>query len=364
MSITLDKDKARRRLDDAIRIANSSKTVPQEWEQITDHLSNSTSKTYIAFLGAALLAKATDGRVDPGSIKPESHRPESFSIRPLAHDVLVPASRGSEYPPFHLGTTGPEPMNNQPFFRYSHLDDIDRHGGGPWFDVLQDAVEKVNELDEDRAVLALAAYIRRRTRVYADYRMEVEQQIGSVGDAMLLLELLEGFMTHESNAEDRPLRLQAIVGGLVRASGARVSSQRLHDPSRHAPGDVHVPDKDNPWWVAEVKNKPLSQYEAEIFVERALEYETIQGVAIIVIHPDHNPIKRSKLSDYARQHGLLICVCESMIELLSFIIAHPRADRPTVERVSEAIATQLEEMNASTDSLEEWRSLFDSTGSA
>ena len=364
MSETLDLGKAKRQLDAAIRIANSSEPVPEKWVSITNNMSSSTSKTYIAFLGAALLAKATNGKVDPASIKPEDHRPRSFSIRGLAHNVLVPASGGTEYPPFDLGATGPEPINNQPFFRYSHLDDFERVRSKKWLNQLKKAAREADKLNEDEAVLALAAYIRCRTEVYTRRRVQAQKKIGSVSNAMILLDRLEAFVDHKSAVTFLPLRLQAVVGGLVRASGAQVSSQRLHDPSRHSPGDVHVPDQDNPWWVAEVKNRPLEQHEAELFVERASKSEKIQGVAIVIVHPDHKPLKRRELSVFARQHGLLVTVCESMRELLSFIVAHPSAEPPMVEQVSEAIAFQLEDMNAPAEILEEWYSLFDTMDSA
>lgn len=68
-------------------------------------------------LGTALLAKATDRRVDALSIKAgRSHR--GYSARELAKDVLVPAAMRHGV---DLRTTGVEPLNNQPFFRYDRV---------------------------------------------------------------------------------------------------------------------------------------------------------------------------------------------------------------------------------------------------
>ena len=366
MSLKLAEDKARHRLDEALRIANSDRLVPEKWEAITEELSGSTSKTFIAGLGIAMLAKATNKEVDPLAIKEEPHLPGSYSMRTLAEKVFVPVAHGQpvlpgqEYPAFHLGVTGPQPMNNQPYFRYSHLDEVDRHGAGRWLDVLKDALRKLKQLNEQQAVLALAAFIRCRTKVQMEHEREIEKTIGSVGDSMLLLDLLGAFVDQESTATDVPLRLQAVVGGLVKASGASVSSQGLYDPSRHAPGDVHVPDPEEPWWVSEVKARPLLHHEAQTFIEKVSEYGGIEGALIVAIHPDHQPLHRDELSSSARERSLLLCVCESMLELLAFIVAHPSAGRPAVERVSEAISAQLKAMDASAETLEEWRKLFDS----
>lgn len=55
MSITLDKAHA---------IARSKQRLPAEWLHRIERIEQCPSKTYIAALGAALLAKATDPRVD------------------------------------------------------------------------------------------------------------------------------------------------------------------------------------------------------------------------------------------------------------------------------------------------------------
>ena len=80
----------------------------------------SASKTHIAFIGTALLARSTDQRTDVHSLHVKAGTPGAYSARSLAKDVLVPASRELR---MHLGVTGREPLNNQPYF---HNDVVSR----------------------------------------------------------------------------------------------------------------------------------------------------------------------------------------------------------------------------------------------
>src|SRR5690606_27642933 len=90
----------------------------EEWIQRLMHLSDICEvhnvRTHIAFVGTAILAKATNRNVDPFSIKATSSRPGAYSARGLGHGALVPkaAELGID-----LGTRGREPLNNQPYFR-------------------------------------------------------------------------------------------------------------------------------------------------------------------------------------------------------------------------------------------------------
>jgi hypothetical protein len=96
-------------------------------EQKVEHLSQlceqkGASKTHIAFLGTAMLAKAVDQQADLFAVKPEHAQgnANAFSARSLAEKVLVPVA--AEFG-VSLGVTGREPLNNQPYFRMTRLDD-------------------------------------------------------------------------------------------------------------------------------------------------------------------------------------------------------------------------------------------------
>jgi len=65
-------------------------------------------------LGVALLAKSTDVNVDVFSLKVGKEKdPRAYSARTLAQKVLAAEANKIG---IDLGATGPEPLNNQPFF--------------------------------------------------------------------------------------------------------------------------------------------------------------------------------------------------------------------------------------------------------
>lgn len=358
MGLKLDYDKAKHQLSRAIEIAEGDTPVPSNWEVTTNRLAEGPSQTLIAGLGAALLAKATNGDVDPLSIKPEDGRPRSFAIRPLAERILVPASRGGPHSAFHLGVRGPQPMNNQPYFRYSHLEDVVRHRAGESLDLLRESLRHLDTMGEGEALQALAAYIRCRMKAEIDYLEVVPQSLSSTPDLKDLVHGLQIFLNPESNIEDRPLRLQAAVGGLVRASGVSVSCQPLNDPSRHAPGDTHVPDHKNPRWVAEVKARPFNQEEAHAFIARTYEYGGITAAWIIAIHPKQKPINQATLSEYAERYGLLAYAIESIGQAVTLLLGHPTGATPAIQQAGQAITLQLQQMNAQANTIKEWVDLF------
>jgi hypothetical protein len=85
-------------------------------EEFSRLCEESVSKTHIAFLGTAMLAKSVNHEADLFAIKPD-HAPDNplaFSARTLCHGIIVPLSAELG---ISIGVTGREPLNNQPYFR-------------------------------------------------------------------------------------------------------------------------------------------------------------------------------------------------------------------------------------------------------
>src|SRR4051794_37084472 len=99
-------------LEKAHELARSKRELPAEWLDRVDRIGRAPSKTYVAAFGGALLAKATDRRVDSLSHKAGAG-PTSYSIRGPAEFM---ASQAQSYG-YHLGVTGRNPLNNAPFNR-------------------------------------------------------------------------------------------------------------------------------------------------------------------------------------------------------------------------------------------------------
>src|SRR4051812_44248254 len=167
--IRIDPATAERAVADAVDRARGGR-VPSEWVSMTEAVGNASSKTYVAALGTALLARAVDDQTDPMSIKATPSSRRAYSARSLCHGVLVPASREHG---FDLGATGREPLNNQPFFRYERIDEMQRVRDRLGLTLLLDALREVEKLDAKAAAAALAAFVRVRLEV-ADAKQRVD----------------------------------------------------------------------------------------------------------------------------------------------------------------------------------------------
>src|SRR2546426_1451527 len=160
MPIRLDDAQARRRFAEALELARSGRELPAQWLERTRKVAQSPNRTFVAMLGTALLAKATDAQVDAFSLKTRDS-PRAYSARSLCKDVLMPAATTAR---INMGATGREPLNNQPFFRYDRVgpDMAVRAGTRPHLDYLCDCLRAVERLDAAQALEALAAFLRVR----------------------------------------------------------------------------------------------------------------------------------------------------------------------------------------------------------
>ena len=119
VGITIPAERLRRVLEQALTLAESDVELPSIWVDRVNRIGESPSKTYVAALGTAL-AKATDPSVDALTIKSKAGA-NAYSMRGVAKVLVEGASRYG----FHLGRTGPEPLNNQPWFGVDRVDKID-----------------------------------------------------------------------------------------------------------------------------------------------------------------------------------------------------------------------------------------------
>ena len=115
-------------------IASERGPLNAEWtsrvEQLSQLCEDGVSKTHIAFLGTAMLAKSINRNADLYAIKPnlDPGNANAYSARTLCHAVLVPVAAELG---ISIGVTGREPLNNQPYFRMTKLgDSTPVHAGG------------------------------------------------------------------------------------------------------------------------------------------------------------------------------------------------------------------------------------------
>lgn len=293
-----------------------------------------TSKTHIAFLGTALLAKAVEPEADLYAIKPThaADNPKAFSARSLAHGVLVPLAAELG---FSIGVTGREPLNNQPYFRMTRLDDgTPVHAGGrAAFDYMLDLVRQLQGSAQTEAFNALVAFIAVRRRyvvAYAD---------GGEHGALTPTELLVAIEAFVGDDAEGGRRAQAVAAGLfdVVFGSGRVESGRINDPSRKHPGDVCVRSADDPdrWEKAvEVRDKPVTASDIYVFGAKCLAMG-VRDAAVLMVSAQQDTLDDEAIDAWAQTRGVGITLFYDWDDLVEQALywspsAKPEAAKATI----------------------------------
>ena len=366
MSITFDKEVAAA----AVRLAGASADAGQHsrfWFDKVGRLSRlcaTASRTHIAFLGTAILAKVLARDIDLRAIKPrrDPGNPRAFSARGLCHNTLVPLAVDLG---FSLGATGREPLNNQPYFRIGRLgDDTPVHANArPAFDYLLQLVEDLQNCSADQAQSALAAFIaeRRLHRVrYAD-----PDPVTAISPD----ELLEAVLALVGPASEGGRRAQAVVAGLMDAFAGpdRVDSGRINDPSRHHPGDVCVRSSSSPesWEKAfEVRDKPVRLSDIQLFANKCLAAD-VREAAMVAVADGQPPLDSARLAEWAAEFGVSITVFigwSEIVEQALFWAGEPKPE--AARRAVRYIHRRLSEVEASREAMALWTLLTGSRSDA
>lgn len=355
MAVQVDRQRARRVLEDAVAWAESDRPVPDEWIQWTVAIGQAPSRTFTAALGTALLAKATEASVDPLALK-ATDDPRAYSARGLGHGVLVPAS--VEFG-FDLGATGREPLNNQPFFRYDRIDEMARvHSGAKEaHDRLVRCLQAVDWLSAPRAQAALAAFLRVRMDVAAS--AHVLDLRGVRVTVSRTVRAADQFITEEPE-EGR--RGQALVAAAFDLAFQSVRMGRVHDPSRRFAGDVQALEGAHAILAAEVRQKPVSHEDAIQFAQSLRNAGTGSGV-MVALAPNQDPLDRDAVLEQAEERaGVYLSVIEGVGELLGAALTW--SGKPLDQSLAELpqrVADRLREIEVSPAGLDRWSELLERT---
>lgn len=305
--------------------------VDPAWVERVERLSllceQGGSKTHIAFLGTAMIAKAMYTDIDLLAIKPtrDSKNPNAYSARSLCHGVLVPVAAELG---FSLGVTGREPLNNQPYFRIGRLgDDTPVHPSArPAFDYMLRLVTELQNLTSSKAAHeALAAFIAVRTR----YRPRYVQQVGE--SDITPEDLVHAVSALVQDESENGKRAQAVVAGLMDAFAGpeRVESGRINDPSRNHPGDICLRSMrtSEDWEKAfEVRDKPVSVSDMQVFAAKCIE-TGVREAAVVAIAESQPPLDVASLARWAAEFGIGLTVFESwggLVEQVLFWSSDPK----------------------------------------
>lgn len=298
MSLKIDVLTATTVLREATRLAESEEKLPVEWTGYAREIFRFKSKTWTPMLFTLLLAKSVNSDADTMSLKVEDDREDSYSARSLCHGVVVPVSRELG---FSIRNTGNEPLNNQPFFRYQRLDEMERVRGSKDYEFFLEVAIKANALTSDEATRSLAAAVRVGLEV-ATAIPKPRLQSGILSPVKTQA-IVESFL--RENTKDRPKRLQAFVAACLDLVFDDVKSRRLNDPSRDLPGDVHVKIGSDILMAIEVRGKRVSQAEFQNFC-RACSRAGIRRSGLLVYNDEQPYIDVDSLMNDVETVGVQV----------------------------------------------------------
>ena len=353
MAIKLDKAQLGVTLDRANTVARSKQDLPSDWLHRVERIEECPSKTYVAALGAALLAKATDARVN-SLARATAAGPTGYSIRSVGEFMATEATRYG----YHLGATGPWPLNNSPFYR--NADRIDRFtniraDAKPYHDDLVRYLQDLNRLTEDEALLGLAAFLRRRI-AYADALQAEGAAIARVrGDAYAeVVQLATLFCTEDPEGGKRG---QALVAALFDCVYDTVDLKSINNPR---PLDVRVLQDDQIVLGAEVKQLAVREDTGLHLAAEARRLDCDKAL-LVAIAVDQQPLDRDGLRQQALEtHGVLVQVAETIPELFAAMTVFAPVSASEVARLfPPAYAARMQEHEVSVAGRRRWSTLLE-----
>lgn len=307
----MDHTKAEQIIRDAFAMAENN-CFSEEWIPLIAEIWDFDAKTYVAALGAVILAKAVDSDIDVFSIKKVKHNPKSFSLRNLGHNVLVPISRELG---FSIKTTGREPLNNQPFFRYNNVSEIERSRNIENLNRYKEILKtNLAPLDSHQSKLALAAFIKIGLAEFNN-----NQIITEVSSSISMREIQDGINILLNETTAGPWIVQALGAAFVSCFYENLKTRRLNDPSRNFPGDIQAynPQNDAVLLSLEARNKKVLASDAESFAESCFR-SGIQDAIILEI--TGNPTSLNKFVtpiEIWEKYQVALLIIDSITEMLS-----------------------------------------------
>jgi hypothetical protein len=345
-------------LDRGIERARSQEKLPAVWLQRVERLGElaaprASGKTYIAALGGALLAKATDLAVD-SLTQDEAAGPRGYSLR-TATEFLTKNNHGR----FHLGVERANPLNNRPFIGGpARIDEFTKiHARArPAFELFKDCIVEINRMSSDEALHAFAAYLRIRMAVADQERIAKKEALALTGSGVAsdVLQAAEVFITADPEGGKRG---QALVAAVLDCFFNEVRLRGINDPGA---GDVRVMEGGDIILPVEVKQKSVDE---ETGIELARDAATMGAdkALLVILAPRHRPLDREHVRRRALdEYGVMVEVCESVRELVGAVAVFGGVRASAIaERLPGSYALRLREHEASDTGQRRWAEMME-----
>lgn len=320
MAISIDHAKA-----EAILLAESEAataerlpSVAAEWHDRVKELGqlcpHRKSSTAIAALGTAILAKATDERVDVYSLLDRGEAATSYSARSLADNVWAKNRAKLEV---DLGANGTNPLNNAPFLSKTRIDEISgvkNQKGWAHFISCMEALKALSGSVQAR--LALRGFIaaRRRSLLAA---VTFDPQLGDNLTMASLEALIAEYVAAESEGGRRA---QACAAGILEAvfGTERIVVGVINDPDRKAPLDVAVKNADGSFELAfEVKDKPITDIHIRASIEKTVADHGTRSLTFLAVSHRQKQMNFDEVTEWAGRRGVKVTIILSWSTFLT-----------------------------------------------
>ncbi|MET0306624.1 MAG: restriction endonuclease, SacI family [Solirubrobacterales bacterium] len=351
MTITLGGQELEDTLDRAFLLATSDEDLSAVWIGRAERLGESPSVAFIAAVGAALLAKATDSRVDSFVIQAREGSAGAYSLRRAAtalaqkrHAYGYDIGSSSDRDPINHGTLV---SSKRWEVALERITPSHKH----FFQVILGWLADINAMSEEEANEALAAFIRVRREVAPGAAAElVPLELATAPRLNDLIAALEAFSSADSEGGARGM---ALVAAAYRAAGFEADV-----PSRNDPRRIDIPIKVEAKLLigSEVKQQPTHEATADTLAEDAAEVGANR--ALLVVLPP-GALLRFDIPAVIRRaehdHGVVLRILESVRAVLHEAIAAssvPLGD--FCSSMPRAYADALRDIRAGDAAIETW----------
>lgn len=333
----------------------STESTPREWDvlvsQLSDECERGANKTFIAMLGTALLARATNVGADPFALKSGPGTPGAYSARSLCQHVLAAHAPRLK---IDLGVTGREPLNNQPFFAEERVHDaMPVHSKAKAaFGILMEGLKRISRIEtENEARGALRAFLQERVeRRYKGNLVFLEESRFSASD------VIAAIVTFVSTNSESGRRAQAAAAGLLESMTPNlVEVSRVNDPDRHFPGDVNISEDGALIQAFEIRDKAVNAPDVYHFIGKVAQ-TGIRRAGIVAVSPTQSQLDESDLIRFAAERGIAVQFFYSwhgLANAASFWFGEQAKWRNAMT----AIHKRALELEVSEDGIRQWESL-------
>lgn len=348
MAERIDHREALRVLEECHRIAYSGDPVSPLWEQRTRQLAEMRSnKVAIAVLGTALLAKATNPRIDALSLH-ERSGPAGYQARTLAREVLAANAHRLG---FVLGTKAPDPLASSPWFGAKRIDQIDKWR--PRARVHADnLINWLSTLEAEEAKDALSAFLRVRM---LEAQRASQQRLPTFSDitAVSFDELVATLRPFIELQPEEGRRGTAAVAAAFAAAGFEVVARGVHDPGQT---DIDILDAEGAIAIGiEVKQKPATDKDALDLAAGARSVGATKAI-LCALDPTQVALDAPRLRRAAEtEHAVMLHIIDSVEELLTFSILCGSTSRHEFLRdFPSRMAEYLDALEVTEEARERW----------